>query len=162
MAITKSHARKLALSFQAVSEAPHFNRAAFRTPRKIFATLASDGADFNLMFDTALQEFYCELAPKAFAPVPGGWGRMGATRCNLKEIDEATLLSALKAAHALAAPKPKSARSLQPRANSPSSALDARQHIEQRSARAVPSSQDRTSGAAALWIGVMGSPPLGR
>jgi hypothetical protein len=32
---------------------------------------------------------------------------MGATRCDLKTVDEATLLSALKAAHALAAPKPK-------------------------------------------------------
>jgi len=43
------------------------------------------------------------------APVPGGWGRMGATRFDLKQADEATLLSALKAAHALAAPKPKKA-----------------------------------------------------
>ncbi len=32
---------------------------------------------------------------------------MGATRCDLKKVDEPTLLSALKAAHALAAPKTK-------------------------------------------------------
>jgi hypothetical protein len=109
MAVTPARVRKLALSLEAASEAPHFDRAAFRTPRKIFATLANTGADVNLMFDSALQEFYCEQAPHAFAPVPGGWGRMGCTRCDLKQADEATLLSALKAAHALAAPKPKSA-----------------------------------------------------
>lgn len=110
MPVTPAHARKLALSLEAVREAPHFDRAAFKTPRKTFATLANSGADINLMFDAALQEFYCEQASEAFAPVPGGWGRMGATRCDLKKVDEATLLSALKAAHALAAPKPKRAR----------------------------------------------------
>jgi hypothetical protein len=59
------------------------------------------------MFDPALRDFYCEQAPNAFSPVPGGWGRMGATRCDLKKADEPTLLSALKAAHALAIPKAK-------------------------------------------------------
>jgi hypothetical protein len=105
--VTSARARKLALLLENVSEAPHFDRAAFRTPRKIFATLANSGADLNFMFDVALQEFYCEQAPHAISPVPGGWGRMGATRCELKQIDEATFLSALKAAHALAAPKRK-------------------------------------------------------
>jgi hypothetical protein len=110
LAVTAAFARRLALSLEAASEAPHFDRAAFRTPRKIFATLAGSGGDINLMFDHAAQEFYCEQAPRAFAPVAGGWGRMGATRCDLKAVDEATLLSALMAAHALAAPKPKRAR----------------------------------------------------
>lgn len=111
MPVTAARARKLALSLENASEAPHVDRAAFRTPRKIFATLARDGKDINLMFDAALQEFFCEQAADAIAPVPGGWGRMGATRCDLKKIDEATLLSALKAAHALAnAPKPKRAK----------------------------------------------------
>lgn len=111
MPVTPARARKLALALAETSEAPHFNRSAFRTPRRIFATLANDGSDLNLMLDLALQEFFCEQAPDAIAPVPGGWGRMGATRCDLKKIDEATLLSGLKAAHALASlPKPKAAR----------------------------------------------------
>jgi hypothetical protein len=110
VAVTPARARNLALSLADASEAPHFDRAAFRTPRKIFATLANDGGDINLMFDAATQEFYCEQAPKAFSPVPGGWGRLGATRCDLKAVDEATLLSALKGAHALAAPKAKRAK----------------------------------------------------
>ncbi len=107
MPVTPSRAKRLALSLQGASERPHFDRLALRTPRKTFATLAADGADINMMFDPELRDFYCEQAPQAFSPVPGGWGRMGATRCDLKKVDEATLLSALKAAHALAAPKSK-------------------------------------------------------
>lgn len=110
MPVSAARARALALSLDAAHEAPHFDRAAFKTPRRTFATLANSDADINLMFDAALQEFYCEQAPQAFAPVAGGWGRMGCTRCDLKKVDEATLLSALKAAHALAAPKPKQPR----------------------------------------------------
>ncbi len=107
MGVTAARARKLALSLPETSEAAHFDRAAFRTPRKIFATLANDGGDLNLMFDVATQEFFCEQAPQALAPHPSGWGKNGATQVNLKRVDEDTLLSALKAAHALAAPRPK-------------------------------------------------------
>ena len=116
MPVTPARAKKLALSLQGASERAHFDRLAFRTPRKTFATLAGDGADINMMFDPELRDFYCEQAPQAFSPVPGGWGRMGATRCDLKKVDEATLLSALKAAHGLAAPKPKK----RPRSKPPS------------------------------------------
>jgi hypothetical protein len=84
------------------------HRRAFRTPRKIFATLDSAAVDLNLMFDPDHRDFYCERAPGVFTPVPGGWGRMGATRCDLKMVDETLLASALNAAHQLAAPKPKS------------------------------------------------------
>ena len=102
MPVTAARARKLALSLENASERPHFDRIAFRTPRKSFATLAGDGSDINFMFDAPTQEHFCAMAPEAIAPVAGGWGRMGATRCDLKRIDEATFLSALNAAHALA------------------------------------------------------------
>src|SRR5689334_14988132 len=102
MAVTAAQARKLALSFEDAEERPHFDRFAFRTPRKTFATLAGNGTDINLMFDAALQEFYCEQAADSFAPVHGGWGKMGITRCDLKKVDKLTLQSALKAAHELA------------------------------------------------------------
>jgi hypothetical protein len=109
MAVDPERARALALALPLASEAAHFDRLAFRTPRKIFATLGAGGRgdDLNLMFDPDLRDFYCEQAPQAFAPVPGGWGRKGATRCDLRKVDEATLTSALIAAHQLAAPKSK-------------------------------------------------------
>jgi hypothetical protein len=104
MAVDPARARDLALALATASEAPHFDRIAFRTPRKIFATLNAQAGDINLMFDPDMRDFYCEQAPDAFTPVPGGWGRMGATRCDLRTVDEATLLSALTTAHRLAAP----------------------------------------------------------
>ena len=103
MAVTPGRCRELALALTGASEAPHFDRLAFRTPRRIFATLGPDG-DLNLMFDHDLRDFYCEAAPEAFAPVAGGWGRRGATRCELTRVDETTLSSALQAAHRRAAP----------------------------------------------------------
>lgn len=99
MAVDPKRARDLALALPGAGEAPHFHRLAFRTRRRIFATLDAEARDINLMFDPDLRDFYCEQAPEAFAPVPGGWGRNGATRCDLQAVDEATLISALAAAH---------------------------------------------------------------
>ena len=107
MAVSADRARELALALPAVNEAPHWHRRAFRTPRKIFATLDADARDLNLMFNQDSETSIAKQAPQAFSPVPGGWGRRGATCCNLEAVDEATLVSALKAAYHLAAPRPK-------------------------------------------------------
>ena len=76
-----------------------FARVAISTPRRIFATLAADGSDVNFMLEPVQQEWLCEMAPAALTPVAGGWGRMGATRCDLRAVDERTFLAALEAAH---------------------------------------------------------------
>jgi len=99
VALSAARARKLLLRFDDVREAPHFDRVAFRTPRRIFATLAGDGRDVNFMFDPLAQESFCEMAPRALAPVAGGWGRMGWTRCDLKKVAEGLFLAASEAAH---------------------------------------------------------------
>ena len=110
MAVSVVLAREMALELEGASEAPHFDRVAFRTPRKTFATLDAQACDLNLMFDPELRDFYCEQEPSTFRPVAGGWGRMGATRCDLALVDASTLRSALQAAHRLAAPKGKGRR----------------------------------------------------
>lgn len=110
MAVTAERARELALALEGASEAPHFHRVAFKTPRKTFATLDPAAPDINLMFDPDHRDHWCEQAPRAFAPVPGGWGRMGATRCDLVTVDEPTLTAALEAAHLLAQPRPRKTR----------------------------------------------------
>lgn len=51
MALSATRARQLLLGFDDVRAAPHFDRTAFRTPRRIFATLANDGRDVDFMFD---------------------------------------------------------------------------------------------------------------
>jgi hypothetical protein len=110
MPVDPGRVRALALELENASEAPHMHRVAFRTPRKIFLTLGEETRDAVFLFDPDLRDFYCEQAPEAFRPVPGGWGRMGMTACDLDVVDEATLRSALLAAFALAQPKAKSRR----------------------------------------------------
>lgn len=111
MPVTSKRARERALSLANVSAAPHFDRIAFRTPRRTFATLSLLGGDMNFMFDLEQQRQFCELAPDAIAPVPGGWGRMGWTQCDLKKVPSRTFDAALSAAHARAnTPKPKRVR----------------------------------------------------
>lgn len=111
MPVTAKRAEELALSLDNASAYPHFDRIAFRTPRRTFATLALNGEDLNLMLDAAEQKQFCELAPHAITPVSGGWGRMGWTRCELGAIDARTFKAALSAAHARAnTPPPKRVR----------------------------------------------------
>jgi hypothetical protein len=110
MAVTKARVRKLARGFEGAIEVVHVDRPAFRTKRKIFATLPPAEQAVNLMFDPPTQEFFCEQAPGVIEPLAGGWGRMGMCRCDLRQADEALVHSALKAAHALAAPQSKAKR----------------------------------------------------
>ena len=96
--------RRIALSLEGASEAPHFDRAAFKAAR-IFATLARDGKTANLKFTSDEQEFKCLLAPEAFAPIPNAWGRQGWTVAELSALDEADLRAALEMAWRHAQPE---------------------------------------------------------
>lgn len=96
--------RRIALSLEGTSEAPHFDRAAFKVAR-IYVTLAADGRTANVKFTPGDQEFKCLLAPAAFQPVPGGWGKMGWTTATLAELSAAELKDALELAWRQALPK---------------------------------------------------------
>jgi hypothetical protein len=101
--------RRIALSLSGVTEAPHFERLAFRAAR-IFTTLAADRQSANIRFAPDQQEFKCLLAPHAFSPLMGGWGEAGWTRVELAALDEAELRAALEMAWSRAQPKPQRAR----------------------------------------------------
>ena len=79
---TAADVRRIALSLEGTTEAPHFDRAAFKVAR-IYATLAADGASMNLKLKPEEQEFKCTMAPEAFSPIPNGWGRQGWTVVDL-------------------------------------------------------------------------------
>src|SRR5262245_57065676 len=104
--------RRIALSLEGTTEAPHFDRVAFKVKR-IYATLAPHGKTANLMFSLDEQEWRCGRAPQAFAPVPGGWGRMGYTTTTLSALDESELKDALTTAWRMALPQKKPAKSRQ-------------------------------------------------
>jgi hypothetical protein len=89
--------RRIAMSLEGTSEAPHFDRTAFKATR-IYATLAADGLTANVKFLPEEQAFKCMMAPQAFAPVANAWGRQGWTTISLAAIDVSELRGALEAA----------------------------------------------------------------
>lgn len=101
---TAADLRRIALSLTGTVEAPHFDRVAFKVHR-IYATLAVDRKTANLKFAPDEQQLKCTTAPDAFAPVPGGWGRMGFTTVTLARVSVAELRAALETAHAHATTK---------------------------------------------------------
>ena len=96
--------RRIALSLEGTTEAPHFDRAAFKVAR-IYVTLAADGRTANFKFMPDEQELKCLLAPKAFTPVPNAWGKQGWTTAKLSALTAAELGNALEMAWAHAVPK---------------------------------------------------------
>jgi hypothetical protein len=94
---TSADLRRIALSLPGTTEAPHFDRTAFKVNR-IYVTLAADGKTANFKFTPDEQELKCLTAPEAFAPVPNAWGKQGATTATLAKLTTAELKSALETA----------------------------------------------------------------
>jgi hypothetical protein len=103
---TATDLRRIALSLDGTVEAPHMERRAFKVAR-IYATLPPDGLSANLMLSIDEQEFRCERSPAAYAPVHGGWGRMGYTTLTLSELDVDELTEVLTIAWRMAQPRPR-------------------------------------------------------
>jgi YjbR protein len=106
---TGNDLRRLALALEGTTEAPHFDKAAFKVAR-IYVTLSADGRSANFKFAPDEQELKCTLYPEAFAPVPGGWGRQGWTTAMLASLRKAELKDALETAWRHAATKKKTQR----------------------------------------------------
>jgi YjbR len=94
---TAKDLRRMAMALEGTSEAPHFDRAAFKAAR-IYVTLAADGGSANFRFTPDEQEFKCMMAPEAFAALPNAWGRQGWTMATLSALSSAELESALETA----------------------------------------------------------------
>ncbi len=89
--------RRIALSLAGTTEAPHFDRAAFKVER-IYATLAADGRSANFNFTPDEQAFKCMMAPDAFMRIPNAWGRKGHTTAILDKLSLDELKAALEMA----------------------------------------------------------------
>ncbi len=91
--------RRLALSLEGAEEGSHMGAADFRVGGRIFATLASEKQGYgNLMLTPELQSDFVRELPDVFLPIPGGWGRMGATHIRLAKASEDVLAGALRTA----------------------------------------------------------------
>jgi len=76
------------------TEAPHFDRVAFKV-RRTYATLAADRKSLNIKFSPDEQEFKCLLKPAAFSALHNSWGRQGWTRAILDSLEVEELRAAL-------------------------------------------------------------------
>ena len=104
--MTAADFRRIALSLPEAVEGAHFGNADFRVGGKIFATLALEKEGFGTLLLTPEQQAgMVEDAPDLFSPVPGGWGRQGATRVRLAKVPPGILEAALRTAWRKRAPK---------------------------------------------------------
>jgi YjbR len=91
--------RRIARSLEGAVESSHMGAPDFRVGGRIFATLASQKQGYgNLMLTPEQQAEFVRELPEVFLPVPGGWGRMGATHICLSKASEDVLAGALRAA----------------------------------------------------------------
>ena len=96
--ISLEQARKAALSLPEVEEKSHFHIPDFRIKNKIYATLHEDKHLMMVKLSLKDQSVFCSFKKEVIFPVPGGWGRKGATFINLKKIKKEMLIDALTCA----------------------------------------------------------------
>ena len=97
--MTPSDFRRIALSLEGAEEGSHMGAADFRVGGRIFATLAAQAQGYgNLMLTPEQQAMFVAEAPDIFIPVPGGWGRNGATHLKLSAASEDLVSGALQTA----------------------------------------------------------------
>ena len=111
--MTPARFRKLVLALDGVSEVPHMDRVAFRTKRKIFATLGDDKRVNLIVQPEERRVAVIESFPETFFSL-GGWSRLGFVAVDLASVDEELLHELLTDAHQSALPvakvRPKSKR----------------------------------------------------
>ena len=97
--MTAKDFRRIALSLEGAEEGSHMGAVDFRVGGRIFATLAAVKQGYgNLMLTPEQQAQFVSEAPEIFLPIPGGWGRNGATHVVLVAANEDLLQGALRTA----------------------------------------------------------------
>jgi len=97
--------RAAALALPEAVEADHFGAPSFRVAGKIFATLRAEPPRLMVKLDLEDQHNFSEGHPGVIAPVPGYWGRKGATFVDYERIDGPLAETLLRLAWTGVAPK---------------------------------------------------------
>ena len=97
-------ARQSALSLPEVEEHSHFQIPDFRVRKKIFATIHEDKHLVMVKLSLVDQSVFCAFDRQVIYPVPGGWGRQGATFIELRKVKKSMLVDALTTAWKNVAP----------------------------------------------------------
>jgi len=97
--MNKEEFRNFALSFTGTISLPHFDRIAFKVEgKRIFATLNEESESANIILSLSEQELFCAI-DKAIYPVPNKWGLHGWTTFELRKLEWAVVLEALRSAY---------------------------------------------------------------
>ena len=108
--MTADDFRRIALSLEGAEEGSHFGAPDFRVGGRIFATLAAQAQGYgNLLLTPEQQAAFVAEVPAVFLPVPGGWGRNGATHMKLAAANEDLVFGALQTAWKLRVEKNRTA-----------------------------------------------------
>jgi hypothetical protein len=91
--------RDMALALPGTEEQPHFDMPSFRIGKKIFATLREKENLAMLRLPVVSQSVFCSYDPAVFYPVPGGWGKQGATFVELSKVPKKILKEAMMIAY---------------------------------------------------------------
>lgn len=102
--ISKSVVRDIALSLPEVIEAPHFHLISFRVRKKIFCTIHEADQRIMVKLNPVDQSVFCVFDPAVIYPVPGAWGKKGATFISLSGVRKDMLRDAIRAAYCTVAP----------------------------------------------------------
>ena len=97
--MTGADFRRIALNMPGAVESAHCGHPDFRVGDRIFATLPPDENGYGVLLLTPEEQAgMVSDAPTVFSPVPGGWGRNGSTRVDLKNVTPDLLDGALRVA----------------------------------------------------------------
>lgn len=97
--------RQLALAFPETSEAPHFDKVAFKVKKKIFMTYNEAQHRICVKLSEIDQNVFSSIDQKMIYPVPNNFGKQGWTLIDLDLIPEDILKDAIQTAYCTVAPK---------------------------------------------------------
>jgi hypothetical protein len=103
--MTADKYRNLALSLPEATEGQHMGHPDFRVRNKIFASLWPDQGWGMVKLTLDQQSAFVSSSPEIFQPVPGGWGRRGATQVCLAKAKIRAVRQAIVTAWRNSAPK---------------------------------------------------------
>ena len=103
--ITPDDIRVIALALPESLEADHHGFPSFRVAGKIFCTLREDRPRMMVKLDLEDQHNFVQAHPAAVSPVPGYWGRKGATYVDMSAADAALIAALVRLAWSRVAPR---------------------------------------------------------
>ncbi len=101
--LSREDIRHTALALPEAFETPHFHMASFRVNGKIFCTLHDPEPRIMLKLNPEDQHNLCD--GEVIQPVPGAWGKRGATFVYFEMLESHRLPSLMRLAWANVAPR---------------------------------------------------------